>query len=480
MNRASIGLVGDVYRFDAFELKPEERTLLRGGESVPLQDLPLRLLISLVERAPGLVTRDELRDELWPPGTHLDVDASLNTAVARAREALGDVAASPSFIVTVPRRGYRFAAPVEARATGQGGSNRRWWGLAALAVALPAVVWLALRGAGSGSLGAPGGTVAQGAVPARTQLLIGRHHADRRSRDGLEKSIAAYQSALALDPSSAEAYSGLAFSYALLGVYDFWRPREAFGPAEIMARRALELAPDSARAQLAGSVVAAVGRWDWPAALAGSERALELAPQDAEAWYWRGVLLSAVARHDEAIAAMQRALELEPTSPVINTAGAWLFFRARRDAEAVAQAHRAIELFPGYYDAWDNLKWIQLTLGNEAEAVEAWVRSEELDTGDGEGVRRALEEGGLAGLHRASIERQTERWKSGQYQSPYDVAIEHAALGQVDEALTWLDRSFAERETDLVDLAVDPRLDVLRGSPRFAELLARLDLPGSG
>ena len=281
----------------------------------------------------------------------------------------------------------------------------------------------------------------------REQLLIGRHHADRRSREGLEKSIAAYQSALALDPDSAEAYSGLAFSYALLGIYDFWRPREAFIPAETMARRALQLAPDSARAQLAGSVVAAVSRWDWAAALAGSRRAWSWPRTDAEAWYWRGALLSALARHDEAIAAMRRALELEPTSPVINTAFAWYLFRARRDAEAVAQAHRTIELFPDYYDAWDNLKWIQLTLGNEAEALEAWVRSEELDIGDGEGVRRAYEAGGLTGLHRESIKGQIARWEAGHYQSPYDVALEHAALGEVDEALVWLERSFAERET---------------------------------
>lgn len=78
-----------------------------------MQDLPLRLLIALVRRAPRLVTREELRDELWPPGTHLDVDASLNTAVARVREALGDDATSPGFVVTVPRRGYKFVAPVE-------------------------------------------------------------------------------------------------------------------------------------------------------------------------------------------------------------------------------------------------------------------------------------------------------------------------------------------------------------------------------
>ncbi len=450
----------------------------REGERVPLQDLPLRLLVVLVERAPGLVSRDELRDELWPPGTHLDVDASLNTAVARVREALGDDAGSPRFLTTVPRRGYKFIAPVEPVAeTPARGPVRRWWWIATAAVLLPLGLWSLLGRGGEPAGKAPAAGMVPEASAVREELLIAQHHADRRSREGLEKSIASYQSALALDPENAEAYSGLAFSYGLLGIYDYWRPREAFEPAETMARRALELDPDSARAQLARGLVAAVGRWDWETSLAASERAVELAPDDPEVWFWYGAVLSSLARHDEAVSATEKALELDPTSPTVNTALAWRLFRARRDDEAVAQAHRAIELFPDYYDAWDNLKWIQITFGNETEAVEAWVRAEELDNGEGEGVRAGWEAGGLEHLHRASIARETARWESGRYQSPFDVALEHAALGEVDHAMAWLERSFAERETDLTGLAVDPRLDPLREKERFGEMLQSLNLP---
>ncbi len=468
------------YRFESFELDPEGRELRRDGTPVSLQDLPLRLLVELVERAPELVSREQLRDALWPPGTHLDVDASLNTAVARAREALGDDAGVPRFLTTVPRRGYRFVAPVERLDTATPatkGPSRHWWAAGVAAIAIPFAIWMLVKNDDVSPEPPGGGLVGGTAAAAREELLIARHHADRRSREGLEKSIAAYQSALALEPESAEAYSGLAFSYGLLGIYDFWRPREAFGPAETMARRALALDPDSARAQLARSLVAAVGGWDWATALDASERARDLSPTDPEVWFWRGSLLSALTRHDEAIEATGRALELDPTSPTINTALAWYLFRARRDEETIAQAHRAIELFPGYYDAWDNLKWIQLTLGNEAEALDAWIRAEELDTGNGQGVRDAYAAGGLPNLHRESIKKKTAHWESGRYQSPFDIALEHAALGEVDDALVWLDRSFAERETDLVDLAVDPRLDPLRSSPRFAELLSRLALP---
>lgn len=465
------------YRFDRFELDADELELRRAGEEIPLQDLPLRLLVALVEQAPATVSREALRDALWPPESHLDVDASLNTAVARVRDALGDDAAAPRFVATMPRRGYRFVAPLEAAGAKR---SAAWPAAAGLGLALAALgVWHVIRSpeVDGGHPSLASSLTADASLGAREQLLIGRHQADRRSRDGLEKAIAAFQSAAALDPESAEAYSGLAFSYTLLGIYDYWRPREAFGPAETMARRALELDPSSAEAHLARGLVAAVAHWDWATAKTAVERARALAPESSEVWLWRAGLLSALGRHDEAIAGSRRALELDPTSPVINTAFAWNLFQARRDDEAVAQAHRAIELFPDYYDAWDNLKWIEITLGHEAAALEAWVRAEELDVGGGDGVRRAYAAGGLANLHRESIKSLIARWGSGRYQSPYDVVLEYAALGEVGEAMDWLERSFAERETDLVSLAVDPRVDVLRREARFQELLTQIGLP---
>ncbi len=466
------------YRFGPFELDAGEGTLLRGGEEIPLQDLPRRLLGVLVESAPALVTRDELRQVLWPPDTHLDVDASLNTAVARVREALDDEPAKPRYVATVPRRGYKLVAAVERLESRK--ALGRWWPAAAVA-ALAAVLlaaWLGLRQ--SLNPEAPAGeTTVQTAGDdlAREHLLIARHHVERRTRDGLEKAIASFQSAAALAPESTEAYSGLAASYALLGIYDYWRPREAFGPAETMARRALELDAHSGQAHLAIGLVAAVGHWDWVTAERETTRAVELAPRSAEAHTWRGGLLAALGRHDEAIASTETALALDPTSPVTNAALAWRLFQARHNDAAVAQSHRAVELAPDYYDAWDNLKWIQNTLGHEAEAVAAWIRAEELASGDGEGVERVYREHGLPGLHRESIRSQLERLSLGRYQSPYDLVLEYTALGETDEAMMWLERAFGEHETDMVDLAVDPRLDPLRGRPRFQQIVAEIGLP---
>ncbi len=469
-------VVGKAYRFGHFELDARERVLLADGEPVALQDLPMRLLIVLVERAPATVERRDLAAALWPPGTHLDVDASLNTAVARVREALGDGADRPRFVATVPRRGYRFVATVEVGA--EPSAWRPRWGIASLILVALLLSVAALRfGRPDPSSASEPSASSEVAMEVRRHLLVGHLHTERRTREGLERGIAAFQSAAALDPESSEAYAGLALSYALLGIYDYWRPREALEPAETMARRALELDPDSPEALLAHGFVAAVGHWDWVTAEATFRRATELAPQSPEVWQVRGQLELLLGRPEQGLGFLRRALELDPTSPSLNASYAWQLFLARRPEEAVAQCQLTLTLHPDYFDAWDNLKWIEIRYGGEAAALEAWVRADDLENGGGEGVRQAYDRGGLAAIHGASIDKLTARWDRGDYQSPFDIALEHAALGRIDEALEWLERSLTERETDLIGLSVDPRFDALRDAPRFQELLAEVGLP---
>jgi DNA-binding winged helix-turn-helix (wHTH) protein/TolB-like protein len=97
-------------RFAGFEVDERAGTLTRDGVRIKLQDLPFRLLVTLLKRPGDVVTREELRAELWGSETFVDAEAGLNTAIAKIREALGDNADTPVFIETLPRRGYRFIA----------------------------------------------------------------------------------------------------------------------------------------------------------------------------------------------------------------------------------------------------------------------------------------------------------------------------------------------------------------------------------
>jgi Tol biopolymer transport system component/DNA-binding winged helix-turn-helix (wHTH) protein len=102
------------WRFGAFEVERRTAELRRNGVAIRLQEQPSQLLLYLLEHAGEIVTREDLRAQLWPADTFVDFDHALNTAVMKLREALGDSSEKPLYIQTLPRKGYRFVAPVSA------------------------------------------------------------------------------------------------------------------------------------------------------------------------------------------------------------------------------------------------------------------------------------------------------------------------------------------------------------------------------
>lgn len=109
-----------ITRFGVFELDLRAGELRKNGAKLRLQDQPVQVLALLLERAGDVVTREELRQKLWPSDTFVDFDHSLNTAINKVREALGDSASSPRYVETLARRGYRFIAPVQGNTTMEG------------------------------------------------------------------------------------------------------------------------------------------------------------------------------------------------------------------------------------------------------------------------------------------------------------------------------------------------------------------------
>ena len=102
------------YKFGEFEADVRAGELRRKGQRLKLQLQPFYVLVALLERPQDVVTRDELRQRIWPEDTFVDFDHSLNTAVAKVRDALGDSAGSPKYVETIAKRGYRFLGEVEA------------------------------------------------------------------------------------------------------------------------------------------------------------------------------------------------------------------------------------------------------------------------------------------------------------------------------------------------------------------------------
>lgn len=102
----------ETFCFGEFELDIEAGELRRKGRRLKLQPQPFKLLVLLVRRAGTLVSRDEIRRELWPDGTFVDFDQAVNFSIKQVRDVLGDEADRPLYLETVPRRGHRFIAPI--------------------------------------------------------------------------------------------------------------------------------------------------------------------------------------------------------------------------------------------------------------------------------------------------------------------------------------------------------------------------------
>jgi DNA-binding winged helix-turn-helix (wHTH) protein len=105
-----------IFRFGLFELDTEAEQLLKTGRTVRLQPQPYKLLCLLTSQAGKVVTRDDIRTTLWADETFVDYEQGVNFAMRQVREALGDDADNPVYVQTLPKRGYRFIAPVDASA----------------------------------------------------------------------------------------------------------------------------------------------------------------------------------------------------------------------------------------------------------------------------------------------------------------------------------------------------------------------------
>ncbi len=310
---------------------------------------------------------------------------------------------------------------------------------------------------------------------AHVAYLQGRFLWNQWTSESHQKSIARFEEALAADPSYALAYAGLADAWNALGNTNALPPGEAFSRARAAAQTGLTLAP--ALAELHGSMgfIHRFHDWDWPAAERAFLKALQLNPGFAMGRRWYSGFLSGLGRHEEAIAEGQRALELDPLSLIIHTAVGDVLFYARRYEQAIHYYERCIEMDPGFRAAQTDLARAYEHVGRLDEAIELFERP------GPDGAARAPS-AGLAILQLRKGDRvQAQGTLEAAlalpgYVSPYGIASYHAIAGDRATALDWLERAYAQRDGTMFWIKVHPRLDGLRGEPRFRVLLAGMKL----
>ena len=311
------------------------------------------------------------------------------------------------------------------------------------------------------------------------EYLRGRYHWNRRTEVDVRKAIDSFGRSIALDPEHAPAYAGLADAYITLSAYNWVPPDEAIPRARKAAARALELDDANAQAHFSLGGVRFEADWDWPGALESYERGIALDPNLPDGHHWRADVLSALKRSDEAIDEAHAALRLDPMNLIVHSGVGLQYFYARRYDEAIARQRRTLELEPNFPPALRALGGAYEQKKMYDEAIETFKRANGLAKEELSAMAllaHAYAKAGRATDARALLAELKEASRT-RYVSRYALAAIHTALGEHDTALGLLEEAFTHRDRGMTLLAVSPRLDPLRGEPRFREILRLMKLP---
>jgi TolB-like protein/DNA-binding winged helix-turn-helix (wHTH) protein/Flp pilus assembly protein TadD len=640
-----------IFRFGPFEAKPRAQELSKNGTPLRLRGQPFAILELLLNRAGEVVTREEIRQKLWPADTFVDFEHGLNTSIKKLRQALCDSATEPRYIGTIPRLGYRFIAPVEAtvepkakKPTGvetvaeedskhpvsqvgggrprlhlflapavlvlaaaalvfnMAGARTRLFALfrstknASVAVAsapkpLPSIAVLPLQNLSNNSaedyfadgmtdelttdlaqfgslrvisrtsamhykgasktapeIGRELGvdTLIEGTVqrvgdrvrirvqlidsasdrhlwarsydhdlkdvlalqssaardiaeevegkvvppPANAPLnlhpvkpeayeayLKGRYFWNKRTEDGLKKSIEYFEQAISQDPKFAAAYAGLADSYSILGS-DVLPARVASAKAHVAASKALELDPAIAEGHAELGLVEFYYDWDWTRSEQEFRRAIELNPNYATAHQWYGYYLAAMGRFPEALEEAGKAQQIDPLSLSINTTLAGRYRDLHQYAQAIDLNRRTLEMDPNFMPAHIALGATYEDQGNWSHAISEYQQAVAISQNNPIALASLGSAYGHLGDQAAArkmIARLQEASKH-HYVSAFDMATVFAGISDPDTAFHWLEKAYAQRESQMAFLNITRRMDPLRSDPRFADLLRRMGL----
>src|ERR1051325_6041762 len=307
------------------------------------------------------------------------------------------------------------------------------------------------------------------------QLYIkGRYCWNQRTIEGVKKGLEYAQQAIAIDPTYAPAYIGLADSYNLLGAqHSVLPPSESFPKARAAIMRALEIDEGLAEAYASLAFINCCFEWDWRTAEQNYLKAIALKPNYSTAHHWYGELLITAARFAEGFVQLRMAQELDPLSLAINADLAAAFYYAREYERSEKQLENLLELNPSFCRARVLLARVWEQKGRHGEALEM-LRT----TGNNPITLSALAHTlAVAGNNREAekILDELQQWMNRRYVSAGNIATIYIGLDQKQLAFEWLEKGAENKDVELVWLKVSPLFDPLRDDPRFTKLLERVN-----
>ena len=320
-------------------------------------------------------------------------------------------------------------------------------------------------------------------VEAYQAYLKGRYFWNKRNEEGLDKAIANFQQAIAIDPNYALAYAGLADSYILKRIYVLLQPGETLqqmeGKARAAAEKALAIDETLAEAHTSLGLIKATTENDEADIEREYKRAIELNPNYATAHHWYALHLNDMARYDEAIAEIKRALEIDPLSLVINSDVGIVFSSARQYDQAIERFKKAMEMDPNFPDAHAMLGWTYVRKKMYPEGIAEFEKARALfgsPTSQLDGLIYAY---GMSGNKSEALKKLDELNrlnKQHHTQLPWENQLFiQIGLGEHDQAFELLEKAYHDG-LSVKRLLDTPYVDPLRSDPRFQDLRRRIGL----
>lgn len=315
---------------------------------------------------------------------------------------------------------------------------------------------------------------------AREAYLRGRYFWNQRNEVSLRKALKCFEAAIREDPQFPLSYSGLADSLTLLAFYEIVPPSEAMPSARRAAQKAIELDPNLAEAHTSLADVLLHFDRDWRGADHEYRRSIQCNPGYALGYHWYANLLTARGQHEAAHIAIMRAVEIDPVSIITLVWAGVTSHLAHQFDDAIRHYQSALELDP--YFVWAHmyraqaleqkgdfkgaLREFETTLGlaGGSNCVQAMKAHTHAVAGESSIAREILK-----GLKRNCVSAMPS----------YDIAAAHAALGETNQTIEWLNRACQERNMKIFTLTQDPRFDSLRRQPEFMQVVEQVGLPQS-
>lgn len=309
--------------------------------------------------------------------------------------------------------------------------------------------------------------------------LLGRYHSNRRTPEGLTKSVESYQAAIEIDPGNAAAHAGLALTYVLLHQHYGRSPETSLKLAGASAHEALRLDPMQTEAYTVLAYLKGNAEWQWDEAEALYRRAIECNPGFATAHHWFSVdHLLLRGRFEEADLESKLSTQLDPLSAIIREGLGLVALYQRRYEEALALYMAVRDLDPFFYRVLTSIGRAYSMLGQYHEAIDHFRKAVH-HCGDVPHILTAMGQTyGLAGMHNEArrVLHRLDELSANTYVPDARRSLIHIGLGEFETALDLLESAIQQKDLKAVAAARHPAFDALRGHPRFERAIRHLHL----